>query len=104
MEVRVNVDPINGGGISPVVYLHSAAVFLVCVVAALTTSCECVVEVGEGGTIFPFAVVISVGGFRYRIDGRAFQTVGKSDYRRVWMDLMITSGVNNSEGGKIIGM
>ena len=65
--IRVIVDPISGGGISPVVCLHNAAVFFVCVVAGLL-SCEWVAEVGEGGTTAPptptpppFAVVIEFG-------------------------------------------
>ena len=62
--IRVIEDPISGGGISPVVCLHNAAVFFVWVVAGLL-SCEWVAEVGEGGTTAaptptppPFAVVI----------------------------------------------
>lgn len=59
-SIRVIDDPISGGGISPVVCLHNAAVFFVCIVAGLV-SCEWVAEVGEGGTPPtppPFAVVI----------------------------------------------
>jgi hypothetical protein len=44
------VDPIKGGGISPRVYLHNAAVFLVCVDADELFSCVATFEVGEGGT------------------------------------------------------
>ena len=60
-SIRVIDDPISGGGISPVVCLHNAAVFFVCIVAGLVVSCEWVAEVGEGGTPPtppPFAVVI----------------------------------------------
>ena len=51
-DIRVIVDPISGGGISPVVCLHNAAVFFVCVVAGLL-SCGWLAEVGEGGTTTP---------------------------------------------------
>jgi hypothetical protein len=43
---------------SPVVYLHNAAVFFVCVVAAEPFSCGDVAMVGEGGTPPPFVVAM----------------------------------------------
>ena len=42
---------------SPIVCLHKAAVFLVCIVAAEALSCE-LVEVGEGGRGPPFVVAM----------------------------------------------
>lgn len=44
------MDPINGGGISPSVCLHNAAVFLVCVDADVLFSCVAAFEVGAGVT------------------------------------------------------